>query len=122
MLPQMEAMPVTHGSYLEMLQAFSKWYLAHKDGADIIVHMGTPVESRVLIDMHSNGFIGDWDGPYPLIDVAGNLQQAGFNPTSVDSYNSSHGIVVPQSEAGRTHNPLYDSRAAALCYMDLMKK
>lgn len=120
-LPQMEGIPVTHDSYEEMLRAFAEFYLAEKAGSDIIVHMGTPVESRVFIDMHSVGCIGDWDGPYPLIDIAGNLKQTGFDPTSVDSYNASHGLVVPACEGG-THNPLYDSRAAALCYLHLMAK
>ena len=118
-LPQMEDIPENFGSYKEMLRAFSEYYLKWKEGADLIVHMGVPVESRVLIDMHRLGFIGDWDGPFPLIDIAGNLQQAGFDPTSVDTYNKDHGIEVPSCEGG-THNPLYDSRAAALCYLHLM--
>ena len=119
-LPQMEGIPETHDSYEAMLKAFAEYYLAKKDGATVIVHMGMPVEARFMLDMHSIGSIGDWDMPYPLIDLAGNLQQAGFDPTSVDSYNKDHGIEVPVCEGG-THNPLYDSRAAALCYMDLMK-
>ena len=118
-LPQMVGIPETFGSYEEMLRAFSEYYLKEKEDSDVVVHMGVPVESRVLIDMHRLGFIGDWDGPFPLIDIAGNLQQAGFDPTSVDTYNKDHGIKVPTCEGG-THNPLYDSRAAALCYLHLM--
>lgn len=122
-LPQMESMEVTHSSYEEMLRSFAEFYLAHKDdAADVIFHMGIPVEARVVLDMHRLGFIGDWDGAYPWLDIAGCLKQAGFDCTSVDSYNANHGIVVPQPESGGTHNPLYDSRAAALCYMDLMTK
>ncbi len=120
-LPQMEEIPVTHGSYYEMLKAFAQFFLENKEGADVIFHMGVPVEARVVLDMHDAGFIGDWDGAYPWLDIAGCLKQAGFDPTSVDSYNADHGIVVPQPEAGGTHNPLYDSRAAALCYINLLK-
>lgn len=120
-LPQMVDMIQTHESYLEMLKAFSKFFLENKEDADVIFHMGVPVEARVVLDMHDQGLIGQWDGAYPWLDIAGCLQQAGIDCTSVDSYNATHGIVVPQPEAGGTHNPLYDSRAAALCYMDLQK-
>lgn len=120
-LPQMEDMIQTHDSYEEMLKAFAEFFMENKADADVIFHMGVPVESRVIIDMHDKGFIGDWDGAYPWLDIAGCLKHAGFDCTSVDTYNAEHDIVVPQPEAGGTHNPLYDSRAAALCYMDLMK-
>ncbi len=120
-LPQMEGMEVTHSSYEEMIKAFAEFFLENKADADVIFHMGCPVEARVILDMHDNKFIGDWDGAYPWLDIAGCLLQAGFDCTSVDGYNADHGIIVPQPEAGGTHNPLYDSRAAALCYMDLMK-
>ncbi len=121
-LPQMTEMAVTHESYADMLKAFAKFFMENKADADIIFHMGVPVEARVILDMHELGFIGDWDGAYPWLDVAGNLRQAGFDPTTVDGYNADHGIEVPTPEPGGTHNPLYDSRAAALCYMDLMSK
>lgn len=120
-LPQMVNMLRTHNSYEEMLKAFSVFYLENKDSSEVIYHMGSPVESRVIIDMHDFGFIGDWDGAYPWLDVAGCLKKAGFDCTSVDAFNASHGIEVPQPEPGGTHNPLYDSRACALCYMELMK-
>lgn len=120
-LPQMEEMPVTHETYAEMLLAFADFYLENKEGADVIFHMGNPVEAAVILDMHALHLIGDWDGAFPWLDIAGCLKQAGFDPTSVDSYNARNGIVVPQPEAGGTHNPIYDSRAAALCYIDLMK-
>ena len=121
-LPQMADMSVTHKSYKEMLKAFAAFFLENKENADVIFHMGCPVEARVIIDLHDNGYLGPFDGAYPWLDVAGVLKKAGFDPTSVDSYNAAHGIEVPQPEAGGTHNPLYDSRAAALCYMDLMKE
>lgn len=120
-LPQMEGMSVTHNSYEEMLRAFAEFFLRNKAEADVIFHMGVPVEARVVLDMHDMGYIGPWDGAYPWLDIAGCLKQAGYDPTSVDAYNAQHGIEVPQSEAGGTHNPLYDSRAAALCYLHLMK-
>jgi len=120
-LPQMVEMEETHSCYEQMLKAFAQFFLGNKEDADVIFHMGVPVEARVIIDMHELGLIGDWDGAYPWLDIAGNLKQERFDCTSVDSYNADHGIKVPQPEPGGTHNPLYDSRAAALCYMNLMK-
>ena len=121
-LPQMEGMQITHQTYEGMLADFASFFLKEKEGAHVIFHMGCPVEARIIIDMHDLGLLGPFEGAYPWLDVAGMLLQAGFDPTSVDSYNREHGIEVPQPEPGGTHNPLYDSRAAALCFMDLMKR
>ena len=120
-LPQMEGIEETHKSYDELLADFAKFYLDNKSDADVIIHMGVPVESKVIIDMHSRGFIGDRDGPYPLIDIAGNLQQAGENPTSVDEYAKKYGVAVdPAKFVGGTHNPLFDSAQAAAVYHHLI--
>lgn len=117
-LPEMEKIPENFKSYTALLTAFADFYLKNKSNATIIVHMGLPVEARVFLDMHSKELIGDWDAPYPLIDIAGNLQQAGFDPTSVDAYIASHGIEIPKFDGG-THNPLYDAEAAFWCYYNL---
>ena len=80
--------------------------------------MGVPVESNLLRDMHSRGLIGDFDGPYPLLDLAGMLQLAGEDPTSVDKYVQKYGLKV--RDFGSTHHPLYDSEVAARVYLHLM--
>ena len=122
-LPKLCDLAVTHLSYSEMLKSFSEFYLAHKGGADVIVHMGVPVESRVLSNMYTSGHIGEWDAPYPLIDVAGVLKHAGEDPTSVDGYNERNGLLADRSEVMglATHHPLYDSIATAVAYMHLMR-
>ena len=120
-LPQMTDIPVTCTSYEEMLAKFFGFFKEHKDGADVIFHMGLPVEARVIIDAHDLGILGPFEGAYPWIDLSGVLLGKGYDPTTVDGYNSGHGIVVNIDDVvGGTHNPLYDSRAAALCYQDLM--
>jgi hypothetical protein len=68
---KLTGMPVTHQSYADLLADFAKFYLANKADADVIVHMGYIVETKVLRDMHDAGLIGDWDGPYPMLDVSG---------------------------------------------------
>ena len=112
-LPQMEGIPVDRVSYAELLQAFMAWRADHKEGATELVHMGVPVEARLFIDAHDMGIIGDWDGPYPLVDVC-TIPEIG---DSVDGYNAKYGISPdPEQFAGGTHNPLYDSAAAAAAY------
>lgn len=115
-LPQMAAIPETHENYKSMLSDFMQFYMLHKSDADVIVHMGLPVEARLFIDAHAVKIIGDWDAPYPLIDISAYPEVR----DSVDGYNTGHGIVVPDFDGG-THNPLYDSYAAALCYNDIYK-
>lgn len=120
-LPKVTDIPVTHNTYEALLASFAEFYKANKQDADVVVHMGVPVESKLLIDMHSDGVIGDWDGPFPLHDVSGNLQQAGEDPTSVDKYVQKHSLLVGEFEGG-THNPLYDSAVAAVVYRHLVSR
>ena len=119
-LPEIKGIEENCKSYDDMLCEFSKQYLKSKQLTNMkyIVHVGLPVESRFFLDMYEAGYLGEWDLPFPLLDVAGNLDQMGMNPLSVDDYNRDHGITVPFTTGG-THNPLYDAMAAALCYFDL---
>jgi hypothetical protein len=116
-LPQLTGLPVTHATYESLLADFAKFYLANKQDADIVVHMGYIVEAKLLRDAHNMGLIGDWDGPYPLYDLTGNLQQVGEDPTSVDAYIKKYNLEV--RDFGGTHNPLYDSEVAARVYLHL---
>lgn len=119
-LPTMGDISVSHQSYEALVTDFAKFYLANKDDADIVVHMGVPVESNLLRDMHSQGCIGDFDGPYPLLDLVGELAQAGEDSTSCDKYVAKWKIVVP--DFGTTHNPLYDSAVAAQVHRHLVSR
>jgi len=119
-LPKIADIPVTHDTYDALLASFAEFYKANKDGADILVHMGYIVEALILRDLHDKGLIGDWDGPYPLYDVSGNLQAVGADPTSVDKFAVEHNLAVGEF-AGGTHNPLYDSAVAAIVYRFLLR-
>lgn len=118
-LPALVDMPVTHADYVAMLVAFSAFYAEHKGDAHIIAHMPSPVETRVIFDMHRLGLIGDFDGPYPLRDVAGYLDAAGFDPTSVDQYVAAAGLHVDGADGLTPHHPLYDALVAAAAYRRL---
>lgn len=118
-LPAIADMPVTHKSYEEMLRDFAAFYMMHKEGADCVCHMGYIVEAHLLREMRRLGFIGDWDAPFPLYDVSGNLQAAGEDATSVDEYVKKK--CIPVTQYGSTHHPLYDCEAAAKAYIALMR-
>jgi hypothetical protein len=120
-LPNLESVGITHVSYEDMLRDFSLFYMKHKEGADCITHMGYIVEAQLLREMHRLQLIGDWDAPYPLYDISGNLQAAGEDATSPDKYITKNNIKIPGYYGGE-HNPLYDSAVAALAYIDLMNK
>ncbi|MCX6715399.1 MAG: hypothetical protein NT077_00060 [Candidatus Taylorbacteria bacterium] len=120
-LLKIQDIQVTRTTYAELLSDFAAFYKANKEGCDVVVHMGFIVEVKILRDLHAAGLIGDWDAPYPLLDVSGNLQQAGEDPTSVDSYMKKHGLSVGEF-AGGTHNPLYDSAVAAVVYRHLASR
>jgi len=120
-LPEITDLPVTNADYDELLADFAKFYLANKEGADIVAHMGFIVEVKILRDLHERKLIGDWDAPYPLYDVSGNLQAAGADPTSVDKFAVEHGLSVGEFEGG-THNPLYDSAVTAAVYRYLLPR
>lgn len=117
-LPNIQNIEVCHQTYDALLADFAKFYLAYKQDADVVVHMGFIVETKILRDLYDRGLIGEWDAPYPLYDVSGNLQAAGEDPTSVDSYVQKHELSVGKFEGG-THNPLYDSAVAAVVYRHL---
>lgn len=116
-LPQVEDIRETHENYESLLRDFMSFYLNEKNDAVILVHMGLPVEARLFLDAHNMGIIGDWDAPYPLVDIAAIPE---IN-VSVDKYNADNGIIVP-SFTGGTHNPLYDSYAALMAYCHAINK
>lgn len=116
-LPQMEGIQLTHNSYESMLKDFVSHYMANKENATVLVHMGLPVETRLFLDAHELGYLGDWDAPYPMVDCSA-IPAIG---TSVDTYNNQHGIEIPSFDGG-THNPLYDAYAAAVAYAHATKE
>jgi hypothetical protein len=118
-LPQMEGIEETHENYETMLKDFMEFYMANKQDAIILIHVGLPVEalpveSRLFIDAHDMGILGILDAPFPLVNCSA-LPEIGI---SVEAYNASKGIVVDSTKfKGGVHNPLYDSYAAMFAYI-----
>ena len=120
-LPEMEDIKLTHDTYSSMLKAIGEWWLANKEGASVLWHMGHIVESHVFRELHRVGAIGDWDAPYTPIELSVLLESAGYPADSVDGYVVKKGLTLPNFKGG-THNPLYDAAAAASVYFDLRSK
>lgn len=121
-LPQVKGIGVSNNSYGSLLEDFIRYYKCNKDNATILVHMGCPVEAKLFIDAQKMGFMGTFDGPYPLIDISAYPEIS----DSVDKYAKKHNLMDEINEMmteleikGGTHNPVYDCIVTAKCYMHI---
>jgi hypothetical protein len=117
-LPAVADIPVTCASYADLLESFYPFYMTHKKDADVIAAIPYPVETTILRDMITAVPSRDFDGPYPLIDIASVLKAKGHNPLSEEDYIRANGLIVPFN--GRAHHPLYDSWAGLIAYRHVM--
>jgi hypothetical protein len=119
-LPALAVEPVTHARYLDLVRDFAGFYLAHRAEADVVVHVGFPVEARLLLDARARGFIGEQEAPFPLLDLAGCLAQAAEDPLSVDRYIEKYGITIAGFDKIAPHHPLRDAAATMAVYRHLV--
>lgn len=118
-LPVIDDIAVTHGSYAGMLDTFYDFLTEHRSGGDakVLAFVPWPVESNLLSDIYSRPG-RKYEGPFPLIDLATALDTKGYEATSDDAYLKQHGLSVPFE--GSSHNPLYDAYATEVVYRHLM--
>lgn len=115
-LPAITGMQVTHRTTEEMEEAFWQFWMEEAEGATVIAHCGSPVESGlsrrcVGRDVEARQFLG----PYPAVnDVATLLLLLGEQPDSVDSYVVKYDLHVPFK--GKPHHPYYDAIVAAVVW------
>ena len=121
-LPHLKDIPVESIiNYERMIEEFFNFYSKHREDSTIIAHMAHPVETGLLRDMiEANLEVRLFQGPYPLIDVAGVLLAKGENPTSVDKYLAKNKLTV--TFPGNSHHPFYDAYAAEVAFRHLMRK
>lgn len=126
----------THNTYFSMLSAFADFYGTHREGATQVVHMGYIVEAHLLREMFDFNLIGEFDGPYPLHDLATALECAKQDPTSQDAFFQANGgmpsgaptpvafhqIMESLPGQGRVHNPTFDAYVTAWCWDRLFRK
>jgi hypothetical protein len=126
-LPAIESMPETHETLDEMLAAFAVFWHAHREGATVIAHVPFPVETGVFHAMHRVKLIGDWEAPFPLIDVGSMLHAHGKDASEAEAFLKNeigglkHITAFTKECGGSTHNPLYDCLVAAKVYLKLLE-
>jgi hypothetical protein len=112
-LPAIADMPITHSSYVDLREAFWKWYVAAEAKADyVLVKNGYPVEYRFLLDcQEANLKERYWQHPFPILDLSSLLIQVGQNPLA-------HRPKLEQKLATKDeylqHHPLHDAKLAAM--------
>lgn len=117
-LPVITDLLITHASYSAMLEEFYSFLTLHRtDNAKVLTFIPWPVESTILSDIYSQPG-REFQGPFPLIDLATALDTKGYNPKSDEAYLSTYGLTVPFQGSG--HHPLYDAYAAEVVYRHLM--
>ena len=81
-LPAIKDMTITHQSYKAMREAFWKWYINAEPESDyVLVSNGYPVEYRFLLDCQEADIKNRyWQHPFPILDLASLLIQAGLRP------------------------------------------
>lgn len=114
-LPAINDVPVNCRDYQDLLTQVRETITRWGGRQTMITHVAWPVEARLLLDVYPGEQV--WHGPYPLVDVSSLLLARGHDPLSVDDYLRAKGVPLPE---GTPHNPLYDARAAARCYLHLM--
>lgn len=92
---------------------WSRWENWKKEGAVLFADCAWPVEARFLIACIDDG-VGhrNWDGPYPLHDIASVLLAKGKDPLA----------KFPRLENELSeHNPLCDARQSARILLEALK-
>lgn len=126
-ITNIEDIDETHNSYEEMLKELywfwdkyrnildENWNPVQKQ-AQVIAHMGIPVESKLFTDM-LNTVWNPFAWPYPIDEVATALRLVWENPTSVDTYMKKHNIKADFD--WESHHPMYDAVVAAQVWEDI---
>lgn len=110
-------LPITHREPFGIREAFwSEWVKAKVkyDNLQMAVECGWPVEANFLSACVAEGF-GDrnWEGPYPLLEIASHMMAAGMDPM--------RNYPRTPSELP-AHNPLSDARLSARLMAEAIQK
>jgi hypothetical protein len=84
------------------------WGIGRGKALACVAHMGSPVESNFFQELWDYGLIGDFDGPYPLLDTAPLIAAAGYPPDSEIGYAEAMGLPLPKRY--KSHDALSDAR------------
>jgi hypothetical protein len=110
---------ITHEDRNLFLFDIAQFWLENKENAVVIAHCAAPVEAELFQLLHRENLIGEFDGPFPLHEVASMLLLKNENPLSVDEYVEKHNIRI--DHIGTTHDPEYDAVVALEVFKHLIK-
>ncbi len=119
-LPVIDDMAITHGSYEAMRESFWRWFVAAQEKSDyVLVSNGYPVEYRFLLDCQdANLDERYWQHPFPIIDLTSMLLLLKLTH-GLDKKTLSES--VQQNVSYRAHHPLDDAKKAALMAFEAIK-
>lgn len=108
------------GAKEEFLSAAANSWTAAQNGQPLaaVAHMGSPVEANFFQQLFEAGLIGEFDGPYPMLDTAPLLAAAGYDPTSEQEYARTVGLKLP--EEYRVHSALSDAQLTRMVWIKLI--
>lgn len=118
-IPAIQNMSITHGSYKDLRESFWRWYLQAEQKADyVLVSNGYPVEYRFLIKCQDENLEERyWQHPFPILDLASLLIQAGIEFSDKGHLKNE----ILKSGGYLRHNPLDDAKVAALLAFESFK-
>lgn len=95
--------------------AFWNFYLKHQASCTVWADFGTPVESNfVRLCVEKDLRKREWEGPYPLHEIATLFLSKGFDP----DVNREEFIGIASD---KKHNPIHDALTSAKCIIKLIK-
>lgn len=93
---------------------WTSWLRWKERGAVLVADCAWPVEARFLIDcVRDNADMREWQGPYPLHDVATARLCAGLDPLE-----TTYRLAQELPE----HDPLADARQSARLWLEVIKQ
>lgn len=119
-LPAIKDMAESHGKYINMREAFWRWYLSVEPTTDyVLVSNGYPVEYRFLIDcQEANLEERYWQHPFPILDLTSILVATGHDSGIGKSQVRKK---VRQDASFAQHHPFDDAKLAALMAFEALR-
>lgn len=118
-LPPMADFEETHKDAKSMRADFWQWYKAAKEQTDYTMFdNGYPVEARFFLSCQDDDIDANyWDHPFPVLELASLLVQAGIKPLAVRYKLVSDQLDGPVLQ----HQPRFDAHVSALAAIKALK-
>jgi hypothetical protein len=119
-IPVIEDMTISHGSYKDLREAFWRWYLQAEAKSDyVLVSNGYPVEYRFLIKCQEENLAERyWQHPFPILDLFSLLLQVNLEPGDRTRLQKE----LLETSGFTRHHPLHDAKLSAMLAFESFKK